>query len=470
MKFLFKLVLRITIVLLVLGLIFIVLPLALLYKKTTAPIDQYVESSETVFYTALDNELSTLITDSNKDSVTLTVTEAYLNRVIQKALSKDNPKYLNATYQGEIEHDYMMVFGGSAGLKGVWTTISDDQIKITAGADFVLNGSVLYQTGFEFIFDVVLSENDEYFLKVAKIQLGSMKLPLKQSYQLTSFIVNQVTSKSLNELLAEYMSFGDFNAEEFSFTVGETELTDFLYDIDPTFAALLKIIYKESLLVMDISDNGFDIALNLGAFRRLNTDLDAPVFTKWESEADKAAFMASLATQAATNAILNPTNPSMDLSEADVNAILDYTLGDKVQFDFPIKFKLNGNDVEYKFSSTNLFVRMQGTVLSIHLKMTLTKVGMAGSFDMQFNLRGNISMNANGDMVLTIIDSNIGEIDLDQATLSSLIGVFDADLMVGNTIVIPKEKINEMFQGSGIVINNSYVINGELRLHFGLDN
>ncbi len=469
MKFLFKLFIRIIIVLLVLGLIFVVLPLALLYKKTSAPIDQYVESSETGFYTELDNELSGLITDSNQESVTLHVTEAFLNRVIQKALSSDNPKYLDDTYSGEIEHDYMMVFGGVAGLKGVWTTLSDDQVKITAGADFVVGGTAFYQTGFEIVFDIVLAENDEYFLKVVKIQMGSLKLPLKQAYQLTNYIVNAVTSKSLNDLVDEYLDFGDFDASEFSFTVGETELTDYLYEIDPTFAALLKIIYKEELLVLDVSDTGFDVAINLGVFRRLNTDLDAPAFTKWESEADKAAFMSGLATQAAASVILNPGDPRMDLTEADVNAILDYTLGDKVQFDFPIKFKLNGNDVEYKFSSTNLFVRMTNDVLSIHLKMSLTKVGMGGSFDMQFNLRGNISMNANGDMVLTILDSNIGEVVLDQATLSSLISVFDANLMVGNTIVIPKEKINEMFQGSGLVINNSYVINGELRLHFGLE-
>lgn len=469
MKFLFKLFIRIIIVLLVLGLIFVVLPLALLYKKTSAPIDQYVESSETGFYTELDNELSGLITDSNQESVTLRVTEAFLNRVIQKAISSDNPKYLDDTYSGEIEHDYMMVFGGVAGLKGVWTTLSDDQVKITAGADFVVGGTAFYQTGFEIVFDIVLAENDEYFLKVVKIQMGSLKLPLKQAYQLTNYIVNAVTSKSLNDLVDEYLDFGDFDASEFSFTVGETELTDYLYEIDPTFAALLKIIYKEELLVLDVSDTGFDVAINLGVFRRLNTDLDAPAFTKWESEADKAAFMSGLATQAAASVILNPGDPRMDLTEADVNAILDYTLGDKVQFDFPIKFKLNGNDVEYKFSSTNLFVRMTNDVLSIHLKMSLTKVGMGGSFDMQFNLRGNISMNANGDMVLTILDSNIGEVVLDQATLSSLISVFDANLMVGNTIVIPKEKINEMFQGSGLVINNSYVINGELRLHFGLE-
>ncbi|MCU0105324.1 hypothetical protein N7603_06595 [Acholeplasma vituli] len=470
MKFLFKLLLKIIIVLLVLGLLFVVLPLALLYKKTTAPVDQYVEASETSFYTELDGELSALITDSNEDSVVFTITEAYINRVIQKALSKENSKYLVSTYEGEIEHDYMMVFGGLAGLKGVWTTLSDDQLKVTAGADFVLGGTVLYQTGFEIVFNIVLAENNEYFLKVAKIQMGSLKLPLKQAYQLTNFIVKTLTSQSLNDMVDEHLDFGDFNLEDYSFTVGETELTDYLYDIDPTFAALLKIIYKEELLVLDVSDQGFDISLNLGAFRRLPTDLNAPSFTKWESEADKAAFMAGLATQATTSVILNPTDPRMDLTEADVNAILDYTLGDKVQFDFPIKFKLNGNDVEYKFSSTNLFVRMQADVLSIHLKMTLTKTGMAGAFDMQFNLTGNISMNSNGDMVLTIINANIGSVVLDQETLTGLISVFDANLMVGNTLVIPKEKINEMFQGSGLVINNSVVVNGKLRLHFGLDN
>lgn len=470
MKFLFKLLLKITVVLLVLGLIFVVLPLALMYKKTTAPIDQYVEASENSFNTELDQQLSSLITDDTKNLLTLTVTEAYLNRVIQKALSKENPKYLVSTYDGEIEHDYMVVFGGVAGLKGVWVTLTDDQIKVTAGADFVLNNTVLYQTGFEIVLDIVLAENDEYFLKVAKIQMGQLKLPLKQAYQLTNFVVNTLTSKSLNDLISENLDFGDFDAKNYSFRVGESELTDYLYDIDPTFAALLKIIYKEELLVLDVSDQGFDISLNLGAFRKLPTDLDAPVFTKWESEADKAAFMAGLATQATGTVILNPTDPRMDLTEADVNAILDYTLGDKVQFDFPIKFKLNGNDIEYKFSSTNLFARMQNDVLSIHLLMTLSKVGMPGTFDMQFNLSGNISMNASGDMVLTIIESNIGQITLDQATLSGLVSVFDANLMVGNTLVIPKEKINEMFQGSGLAIHNSVVVNGKLRLHFGLDN
>ena len=91
------------------------------------------------------------------------------------------------------------------------------------------------------------------------------------------------------------------------------------------------------------------VSLNIGVFRRLVTDLDEPVFTKWDSEVDKAAFMASLAAQALMNMTVNPLDPRIDLNEADLNAILDYTLGEKVQFEFPIEFTLLGEEIEYLF-------------------------------------------------------------------------------------------------------------------------
>jgi len=469
MNRLFKTLLKVFIILLVVGFIFLGIPLILLYMKTEAPIDQYVDTSENTFYSSLDEELSTLITDSEEDEVFLRLNEEFINRMIQKELSKDNPKYLEIGYEGDIGHDYMMVFGKNTGLKGVWTELSDDQIKITAGADFVLGNTVLYQTGFEMIFDIILSENNAYYLKVAQIKVGRMKLPLKQAMQLTNFIISSLTDKSLNDMIAEYLSFGDFDTDELSFTVSETQLTDYLYGIEPSFAALLKVLYEESLLVMDISDEGFDISIQIGAFRRLSTDLDEPAFNRWDSDADKAAFMADIAAQAIINAALNPLDPKIDLSEADVNAILDYTLGEKVQFEFPIEFRLDGEDIEYQFNSTNLFVRMQANVLSIHLKMTLTKVGMAGSFDMQFNLSSTVSMNPEGDMVLSIIEANIGEVSLDSETLTALFAIFDDTLMVDDNIVIPKEKLNEMFEGSGIIIDDTQVVGGELELHFGLD-
>jgi len=466
-----KKLLKLIIALLLVVSILVIIPLILLYKATTPPIEQYTKASETAFYSSLDQELSTLITDSDEDYVNLTIDEAFINRAIQKGLSKANPNYLDIQFEDELSYKYMAMIGNHIGFKGVWVQLTDDQIIVTAGADYATNpNKALYQTGLEIIFDIVLSEDDQYYLKLSKIEIGRMKLPLNSAFKLASFIVKQLSSKSLNELIAENLSFGLFNQDDFSFTVGENELTDYLYDIDPTFAALLKVIYQENLLILDVSDAGFDISLNIGVFRRLTTDLNEPAFDKWESDSDKTAFMANLAAQALINAIQNPLDPRIDLNEADLNAILDYTLGEKVKFEFPIEFTLEDEEIEYLFNSTNLFVRMNDDVLSIHLKMTLSKSGMPGTFDMQFNLSSHVSMNLNGDMVLTIINSNLGEVELDNEILTMLFSVFDETLMVGNTIVIPKETLNEMFEGSNVVFDDSYVINGELRMHFGLDN
>jgi len=444
------------------------LPLILFHMRTTAPLDDYNATTENSFYQGLDDNLTSLIVDTNQDTLSLRVTDSFINRVVQKQLSSGNPKFQTAGYEGEPAYNYMMLFQNFVGVKGVWTTLTNDQLTITAGADVLLSGKPIYQTGFKMVFNVVLSENNQYFLQIDKIQIGSMRLPKKQAYDFASWIVEKFTNKSLNDMIDEQLSFGTFNETDLSLVVGETGLTEYFYAIDPTLAALLKIVYKESLLVLDVSDAGFDIVLNVGEFRRLVSDLDQPAFTPWTSDADKVAFMTNFAEQAAINAVLNPSDPYIDLTESDVNAILDYTLGDGVKFSLPINFTLDDQPIEYTFASTNLFLRMTDDVLSAHLGMSLTKTGMAGSFDMQFNLTSNVSMNATGDMVLTVIDSNLGTIAIDNETLASLIATFDTTLMVGNTLVVPEAKVNEMFQGSGIVIEDTYVLNGKLRVHYGL--
>ena len=45
-------------------------------------------------------------------------------------------------------------------------------------------------------------------------------------------------------MIAEYLAFGMFDVDELSFTVSETELTDFLYDIEPSFAALPRLFTR----------------------------------------------------------------------------------------------------------------------------------------------------------------------------------------------------------------------------------
>ncbi len=470
MNWLVKRILKIFLVLGIIVTLFVVTPLILLSKQTTPPLDHYVSQSESDFYDSLDADLTNLILDNNDDTLELTIDEAFINRIIQKKLSEDNRFYLNDEHTDDIAYGYMSFIGNHIGFKGVWTTLSDDQLIVTVGADYLnSSGSVLYQTGLDISFNIVLSENNQYYLEVNQINIGKISLSNRAAFKLANTLISALTEKSINEIIANNLTFGAFDQEALSFTVGETELATYLYDIDPTFSALLKVIYEEELLILDVSDEGFDVSLGIGAFRRLSTDVNEPVFISWGEEADKVLFMFNLAQNAAINFGMNPINPKIDLSEADVNSILDYTLQEDVQFDIPITFVVDDETIEYTFSSTNLFIRMDDDVLSIHLMMTLSKTGVVQTFDMQFNLTSNVSMNDQGDMVLTILDSNLGSVTLDTDILDILFSVFSDTLFVDDTIVIPKEQLNAMLEGSNLIINDMVVSDGDLSIYYGLD-
>lgn len=469
MRFLRKLLFKVLLVLLVLTSIFVVLPLVLFHKSVSSPKDDYVSTHEQVFYQSLDNSIQGLITDTNQDTIDIVVFESFLNRAIQKELSKDNHKFLNETYKDDLEYRYMKVFSDRIGLKGVWTELNDDSLKVTVGVDAIVTNKITYQTAVVMDLGVKLNESNQYQLSIDKIKVGKLGLPLGFGVKVTNFILDKLQGKTLDSFIKDSLPFGDFDSSTRTYRVGEDELTDYLYEIDPTFSALLKVIYKEELLTMDFSDNGFEIHLNMGKFRRLITDYDPVTFNKLESEGDKAALMSDIATAAAVDAVLNPLDPKITLDEQQLNQILDYQLKEKVSFEYPIKYKLNGVTKEYLFKSSVLFIKMIGDELSVHLLMTLSEKDQTEAFEMQFNLTTTVDMNANGDMVLTILSSNIGEITLDTVTLKSMIDIFDSNLMSGNSLVIPKEKLNEMFQGASLSFDDAYVESGKLNLHFGLE-
>jgi len=451
--------------------IFIVIPLVVFHKSVTQPLSDYNETHETMFYQSLDDHLQALIQDDNHDTIEVLVFESFLNRAIQKELSKDNPKFMNPLNEDDVEYRYMMMFSDRVGLKGVWTKMGDNALLVTVGIDVLVTQSVKYQTAMQIDLDIVLNESNQYVLKIDKIKVGKLGLPLKLGANVTSYILDKLQGKSLDEFVLDALPFGQFDSKELAYTVGESELTDYLYKIDPSFSALLKIIYEEALLYMDFSDDGFEISLNMGKFRRLFTDYDEVVFTKLENDADKAVLMADIASNAAMNAALNPFDPRIELDEVKLNQILDYQLQDKVAFEYPFKFKLNLNGVlkEYRFKSSVLFIKMVGSELSLHLKMMLSEKDGVEAFEMQFNLTTTVGMNVDGDMVLTILSSNIGEINLEIETLKSMIDIFDSSLMENDTLVIPKEKLNEMFQGANLSFNDAYVSSNSLYLHFGIE-
>ncbi|PKK85525.1 MAG: hypothetical protein CVV63_05125, partial [Tenericutes bacterium HGW-Tenericutes-8] len=110
MKFLVKILMKLLLVVLILTVIFVVIPLVLLSKKTQAPLTDYQTSSETAFYEDLNSDLEALMTDTESDFIDITMSEQFLNRAIQKQLSKSNPKFQDPAYSDELDYRYMMLF------------------------------------------------------------------------------------------------------------------------------------------------------------------------------------------------------------------------------------------------------------------------------------------------------------------------------------------------------------------------
>lgn len=466
MKFLFKLLMKLVITLLILIVVFVGIPLFLLETKTTPPLADYQSNSNA--FSDLNDELLGIMTDDNKDSISLSIKQEFINKAIQQILSKDNPKFQNPDYEGEPDYRYMMTFYNQVGFKGAWSKMTGNLIEIYVAADYYMGGNVYYQTAIKVDLIVTLELGNVYTLKIDKIKLGKLDLPLNVATGIVNFITETFQNKSLETLFSEAVPFGSFDQDTLTFTVDEAALSSYLYTIDPTFQALIKVIYNESLISFDFANEGFNININVGKFRKLTTDLTPVVYSPLTSEQEKTALMTTLATKAALNAITNPLDPYLDLTEVELNQILDFQLQDAVKFSFPIEFELNGSLQKFKFESTNLFIRMVNNQLSIHLLMRLEKENVVDVFEMQFNLFSTVSINSEGDMVLDIISSHMGEISLDQTILKAMFDTFDDTLIVGNQIIVKKETLNEMFLGLGLSFDQAYVLNGKLYMHYGV--
>ena len=84
MKILKKLVLFLVVIIV----LFVVIPLVLLSKKTQAPLADYQTSSETAFYQDLNADLEALMTDTESDYIDLTMSEQFLKSCHSKRVIK----------------------------------------------------------------------------------------------------------------------------------------------------------------------------------------------------------------------------------------------------------------------------------------------------------------------------------------------------------------------------------------------
>lgn len=350
-------------VLLILGItiatliILISIPLIMFSKNYKVPIEQY-KVEETYFMKHFDNEFVLLVNSNTKRDVNVDLKEVYINQFIRREIFKDNPKYLNEAYKGELEYKYMYISDGSfkAGIRGLYTDIKDDEVDIILSVDLLAGNKRLYRTGILIKVDITETLEGSYILTVKKVYLGRTKLPLKSGLGIASYITDKINGKTLDEVINGSLPFGYYNKETVSLEITENDILEYAREKHDGLGTLVKLIYDHDLLDINVVNDGVGLSLNMGAVRKKSTDPSKPDFEPLTSPEEQAAFMVGLNGRLLTGFVYDPVNPSVDLNEIEANQVLDYSLKDKVKFNKMFKIKLSATEtVNYTIESSNVF-------------------------------------------------------------------------------------------------------------------
>ena len=464
----FKKILIILAIVFTLSLILIAIPLIMFSKNYKVPTQQYAQT-ETYFMKHFDNEFQALVNDEDKAFIHTPLTEAYINQFIKNELFKDNPKYMDEAYKGELEYKYMHISsagGMKAAIKGFFTDIKGNQIDVILSVDMLAGKTKLYQTGVLLRIDITKDDAGTHTLKVNRVVFGRTKLPLKNGIGMTNYIIKKINGKTLEAVINDALPFGKYDPNNIAVVVEESDIIDYVTKAHVGYGTLIKLIYDHDLLAIDVVDDGIDLGLAIGKLRRPLTDPNQPTFDPLTSPEEQVAFMTSLNTRLLAGFIANPVNPYVDLTEIETNKIVDYALKDNVKFnqEFPIKISPT-ETVLYNIKSSNLFITMVDQTLKLHLEFTISRENIIKTFNIQLNMNSTIEK-VGDDIVITMLDAKISDIDLTHEEVMAIVDMYNPGMFENGKLTITKQQLNEMFLGAEMTIDDVEVINGQFRIHY----
>lgn len=447
--------------------ILISIPLIMFSKNYKVPEEQYTVE-ETYFMKHFDNEFIELVNSNTKENVNVDLTEIYINQFIRREIFKDNYKYLNEVYKGELEYKYMYVSEGSfkAGIRGLYTDVKDDQVDIILSVDLLAGKTRLYRTGILIRIDITETEDGTYIFTVKKVYLGRTKLSLKRGLGVATYITNKVNGKTLDEVINDSLPFGYYNKETVSLEVTEKDVLEYAKEKHSGLGTLIKLVYEHDLLGIDVVNDGVNLSLNMSAVRKKVTDPSKPNFEPLTSPEEQAAFMTGLNGRLLAGFLDSPTNPYVNLNEIEANQVLDYSLKDKVKFsqDFPIKLS-STEKVNYFIESSNVFLTMKNSNITLYLEFLIRREGELKEFHIQIRMNSTLEM-IDENIVITMVNASVGSIDLTNEEVMEIVNVYREGMFEDGKLTITKEQLNEMFSGAEMVINDVKVVNGKLRIYY----
>ncbi len=468
---LIKLIFKIVGILLLILILLPIIALIIMYKGYTPPVGDFEAhptglSFDQIASNKIDDFLDAADEDGQQDEATFdfVLTEAEMNVALKGLYAADNPNFGSSdTNLPELERKYAMAFGENGGFKGATATFYEGGFQVEAGVEAGFSG-IYYQTTVFVDFEFAVTEG-EYKLTLKDIKFGN--LPILWMYDLASWGFSQFAGQDLNEMIAGFIPFGEFDGETKSVSVTGESLADLVADPnDPNSGlvkALLTFINDAELLESGFEDSNGGMSLRLGL---MHSSKEQYVLT--DSIGDDTELQSMLTGQMSSiliSALLSGESTlNYDMHEVAFNQLLDYYIGNSMIMTQGFEF----GGKTYQLQTNPLFAKFINNQL--HLTIIMTLSGDAGTFKTDFTLVATPSVHTNGeDLVFTIGSVNLGDgLQLASnpekvATILGLIPAGDGESYEVDADKLVLKGFLTDVQGQGVEVNDIKVLGQYLR-------
>lgn len=467
MKFLFKLIVLPILTLLAIPLII----LALLYKPVTIPTEDFSNIQAVSLTSMIQEDVdSFLLSNDVNSTVGISLAQADANALILSQMRTINDQYLLESASDQ-DKDYV-IKEEYFGYQGSWVRFKDDVIEIESGAHVFIS-SFTYKTRLLIAFKIT-ADTDEVVLTLDKLTIGN--LPLAWTFSVASWITEQVTQKSIKDLIdGQLNGLATFDATKREIRMSVDSVIDQMIEDNQQKAmirSLLAFIEENDLLDIGFKDGTFDVDLALGKTK----DDSAPfVLQPSEKIIDDIHLQSILASKASamifsTLGGSNPT-PFIELDAFTLNRVFEYFMRENqtssgVIIESPMfeKYMMRAY-VPYITMTTDSITSAQ--IFTVNIPLTITD-----SLDALKKFQTIIKIDATPEVVGSDLRIKLNSLKANTVALTEehianvLTMLGDNDMIVDGAFVI--KDFDQQMSAAGMGIESIAQVNNKLRIYVSL--
>lgn len=439
--------------------------LLLMYNKTEVPVEDYHASVNLMneITTTLDQELEDIRVDTTKESVVVTFNAQAINRSIGEALMAQSEAYQNPDYEGTKAFDYVVLIDEYVGIKGAWVSFGKDTLTLNARADVFVTESITYTTTLKVIFEIKMTDS-EFSLSLKGVRLGHLPIPVRLSATILDFVLGQMDSFDLNEMVEQVLPMGEFSLKDIKYTLSFDEIVTLAEENQPLFGVMMDLVLSNRLMDFALTKEGFQGAIHFGKLRSDGT-ITVPAYLDESVMAnfDQQAVIEQRVSAFLLNALSGERKLKLD--EKTVNQLLYHNVGNTLTFSQDVEFEVNDETKIYTVAIKGTFIRMEGNELKLYAVFDLA--GLEAVLEIQTE----VSTREDGYIVLSVQAITMGEVVINADMIETLFTLFDdAFETEGNAILVSMDALESLFLGSDLRINGLSIASGQLVIDVEVDN